>query len=177
MHMPTISKTFVTFAYGSNMLSSRIQARCPLARALGIAKLLGHELKWHKRSKDGSGKCDVVLTNNHDSVVYGVLYEIAASEKSDLDTAEGLGNGYEEKKVQVVFEGAPRTVSVYAATQTESSLKPYTWYKAFVVAGANEHKLQIEYIRQLEAVEAVQDPDRKRNERNAQLLKGKSART
>ena len=170
--MPTNPKTFITFAYGSNMLSSRIQARCPSARALGIAKLLDHELKWHKRSQDGSGKCDVVQTNDESRIVYGVLYEIAESEKSALDKAEGLANGYEERKVQVMFGGAPRVTSVYAATRTDSSLKPYTWYKAFVVAGANEHKLPSEYISQLEAVEADQDPDSKRHERNTQLHKG-----
>ena len=175
--MPSNSKTFVSFAYGSNILSSRIQERCPSARALGVAELHGHELKWHKRSKDGSGKCDVVQTKDESRIVYGVLYEIAESEKSALDKAEGLGNGYEEKKVQVVFEGKPRTATLYAATNTESSLKPYTWYKAFVVAGAKEHNLPSEYIRQLEAVEATQDSDIKRHESNTQLLKGKSARS
>lgn len=175
--MPSNSKTFVSFAYGSNIHSSRIQERCPSARALGVAELHGHELKWHKRSKDGSGKCDVVQTKDESRIVYGVLYEIAESEKSALDKAEGLGNGYEEKKVQVVFEGKPRTATLYAATNTESSLKPYTWYKAFVVAGAKEHKLPSEYIRQLEAVEATQDSDIKRHESNTQLLKGKSARS
>lgn len=174
--MPTPSKTFVSFAYGSNMLSSRIQERCPSARVLGVAELHGHELKWHKRSKDGSGKCDVVHTKDEKQIVYGVLFKIAASEKSELDKAEGLGNGYEEKQVQVVFEGKPRTVTLYAATETDLSLKPYTWYKAFVVAGAKEHKLPKEYIRRLEAVEATQDPDRARHERNTQLLTGKSAR-
>lgn len=169
------SQTFVTFAYGSNMLSSRIKARCPSAHFLGVAKLHGYELKWHKRSTDGSGKCDVVPTHNQARVVEGVLYEIKGSEKADLDNAEGLGNGYEEKKVQVVFKGAPRTVSIYTATKTDSSLKPYTWYKAFVVAGANEHKLQSEYVQQLEAVEAIQDPDRDRARRNALVLDGKQS--
>jgi hypothetical protein len=71
-----------------------------------------------------------------------------------------------------VFEGKPRTVTLYAATKTDSSLKPYTWYKAFVVAGAKEHKLPSDYIKQLEAVEAIQDPDRERDRRNTQLLDG-----
>ena len=175
--MPPNSKAFVSFAYGSNMLSSRIQERCPSARALGVAELHGHELKWHKRSKDGSGKCDVVLSKDEKRIVYGVLFEIAESEKRELDKAEGLGNGYEEKQAPVVFEGKSRAVTLYSATNTDSSLKPYTWYKAFVVAGAKEHKLPSEYRRKLEAVEATQDPDSKRHERNTQLLKGKSART
>ena len=170
--MPGNAKTLVTFAYGSNMLSSRIKERCPSACALGIAELHGYELKWHKRSKDESGKCDVVQAKDANQIVYGVLYEISEGEKSDLDKAEGLGNGYEAKQVQVVFIGTARTVSVYVATKMDSSLKPYTWYKAFVVAGAKEHKLPSKYIEHLEAAEATQDPDRKRHERNTQLLKG-----
>ena len=168
--MPTTHNTFVTFAYGSNMLSSRIQARCPSARVLGMAKLFGYELKWHKRSQDESGKCDVVQAKDQKQIVYGVLFEITASEKSELDKSEGLGNGYEEKQVQVVFEGKPRTVTLYAATNTDPSLKPYTWYKAFVVAGAKENKLPDEYICQLEAVEATQDSNRERHDKNTRLL-------
>lgn len=146
--------------------------RCPSARALGVGELRGYELKWHKRSTDGSGKCDVVPANDENQIVYGVLFEISASEKSKLDEAEGLGNGYEEKQVQVVFAGKPRTVTLYAATKTDSSLKPYTWYKAFVVAGAKEHKLPGEYIRQLEAVEATEDPNRERHDKNTRLFTG-----
>ena len=172
--MPANAKTFVTFAYGSNMLSSRIKERCSSACPLGIAELHGYELKWHKRSKDESGKCDVVQSKDANQIVYGVLYEITESQKSDLDKAEGLGNGYEAKQVQVVFKGTARTVSIYVATKMDSSLKPYTWYKAFVVAGAKEHKLPSKYIEHLEAAEATQDPDYKRHERNSQLLKGNS---
>ena len=55
--------SFITFAYGSNMPSARLRGRCPSARAIGIAELRGHELRWHKRSKDGSGKCDIVAVD------------------------------------------------------------------------------------------------------------------
>lgn len=134
----------------------------------------GHELKWHKRSKDNSGKCDVVQTKDESQVVYGVLFEILKSEKQRLDKAEGLGNGYEERQVQVVCEGTRRTAVLYAATDTIASLMPYTWYKAFVVAGAKEHKLPSDYIRQLEIVEATQDPDRERHEKSMRVLSGKA---
>lgn len=49
-----------SFAYDSNMLSARLRERAPSARALGVAVLRVHELKWHKVAKDGSGKCDLV---------------------------------------------------------------------------------------------------------------------
>jgi gamma-glutamylcyclotransferase len=168
--MPAITQTLVTFAYGSNMLSSRLQERCPSARALGRGELHGYELKWHKRSKDGSGKCDVVPSEDKTRIVHGVLFQLAEHEKRALDKAEGLGNGYEERHVEVTFEGNSITASLYAATSKDSSLRPYTWYKALVVAGAKEQKLPSEYIRQLEAVEATQDPDQLRHQTNARLI-------
>ena len=62
--------SFITFAYGSNMPSARLRGRCPSARAIGIAELRGHELRWHKRSKDGSGKCDSATHANKHHMVY-----------------------------------------------------------------------------------------------------------
>ena len=168
--MVATTRTFVTFAYGSNMLTDRIRERCPSATALGVAELHSYELRWHKcSSKDGSGKCDVVKANAPSAVVYGVLYEIHISEKPALDAAEGLGRGYDAKDAEVAFEGATRMVSVYYATDIDPTLKPYTWYKAFVVAGAKEHELPATYVERLVATDAMEDPDRERHDRNWQL--------
>lgn len=161
--------TLVAFAYGSNMLTGRIRERCPSVTVLGIAELHGHELRWHKRSQDGSGKCNFVQTNDATAVVYGVLYEIPVGEKLALDRAEGLGKGYEEMNAEVAFRGAPRTASIYCATDVDPSLKPYTWYKALVVAGAEEHNLPNTYIERLVATVAMEDPDRERHADNWQL--------
>ena len=165
------TQTFVVFAYGSNMLTTRLQERCSSARALGTAELRGYALRWHKRSRtDGSGKCDVVESAAAGAVVFGVLYEIALHEKRALDVAEGLGHGYEAKSVGVVFEGTKRAPLLYYATDIEPSLRPYAWYKAFVVAGAREHGLPAKYIDRLEATEATEDPDRERDARNRKIL-------
>ncbi|WP_181951802.1 gamma-glutamylcyclotransferase family protein [Sphingobium fluviale] len=42
--------SFLYFAYGSNMFTPWLcqPTRCPSARAVGIAELRGHELRWHK---------------------------------------------------------------------------------------------------------------------------------
>lgn len=158
-----------TFAYGSNMLSARLRERCPSVRPLGVAHLTGHELRWHKRSMDGSGKCDVVPVNDY-RAVFGVVFEIDASEKAALDQAEGLGHGYEQKDATVILNGDAVAVSIYFATRTDSALMPYTWYKALVVAGAKEHGLPTPYIASLEAVEASEDPDRTRHDRNMRIV-------
>ena len=59
---------------------------------------------------------------------------------------------------------------MYYATDIESSLLPYHWYKAFVVAGAHEHGLPAPYVRRLEQVRSVPDADVDRAANNAKLL-------
>jgi len=168
----TASATLLAFAYGSNMLLSRIKGRCPSAAALGVAELRGYELRWHKRSQDGSGKCDVIAVDEESAVVFGVLYRIAVDEKPALDEAEGLGNGYEEQSVTVMCNGKPLAASAYCATAVDVSLSPYTWYKALVVAGAVENALPTSYVKGLESTEAKDDCDRDRNARNMRIISG-----
>lgn len=160
---------FRAFAYGSNMLSARLKNRCPSAQPLGVAQLSGHELRWHKCSTDGSGKCDAVSVDS-DHAVFGVVYEIAAHDKAALDRAEGLGHGYDQRDATVILMGDPSIVSMYFATEIEPAFKPYTWYKALVVAGAKEHGLPTPYIASLEAIEVSEDPDRTRHDRNMRII-------
>lgn len=165
--------TITTFAYGSNMLASRLQARCPSAKALGVAELHGYELRWHKRSVDGSAKCDVVAVQDPNAIVYGVLFAIAGAEKPDLDQAEGLGQGYDEKQIQVWQGGAMLTAQAYVATDTKAGLKPCTCYKGLVVAGAEEHGLPSKYVDALRQVVGFENPKCKHHAANMKLLEGR----
>ena len=153
------------FSYGSNMSSARLRDRVPSARFVAVAILPAHRLRFHKVSSDGSGKCDAEETENPDDRVYGVVYEIANEEKPDLDRKEGLGFGYDEKVVEVITEQGKLNILMYFATRVNSSLKPYCWYKEHVLIGAREHGLPPEYIAQIEAIAAVEDPDVTRGER------------
>lgn len=162
--------TFITFAYGSNMPLARIRARCPSARALGIAELRGHELRWHKSSKDGSGKCDFVASASPEVAVFGVLYEIAGADKRALDRAEGKDFGYEEINVDLLCGQEPVKAKAYRATSTDPALRPYTWYRALVIAGAREHGLPDSYVAGLEAVLADEDADEVRHNENMRLM-------
>lgn len=63
--------TFLYFAYGSNMLTSRLLARCRSAKTVGLATCLGHRLTFEKRSIDGSGKATMLGDLAH--AVPGVL--------------------------------------------------------------------------------------------------------
>ena len=161
---------FITFAYGSNMLSARLRERCSSATPLGVAELTGFELRWHKRSKDGSGKCDIVSVSSLEARDFGVLYKVAAREKRDLDQAEGLGQGYAEIDIDVLCEGERIAAKAYQATDIVQPLRPYSWYRALVVAGARERRFPEGYIALLEAIAAQEDPDRARHDKNMRLI-------
>lgn len=149
----------LNFSYGSNMLSRRIGLRVPSAHFVHTATLAGYVLRWHKVGQDGSGKCDIVKTSAPGACVFGVVYELAADEKRRLDDAEGLGHGYDEKQVTLGLASGSTTAWTYCATAIDASLRPYSWYKALVVAGAQEHGLPGGYIDQLNQVPAFEDAD------------------
>lgn len=143
------------------MCTARLASRVRAAHPVGIARLPGYKLAWHKRSKDGSGKCDAFRTGDPADMVVGVVYEIADGEKPRLDRAEGLGHGYLEKTDVVDGPSGPLQVSFYIAerSQIDSTLKPYDWYKEHVLCGAQDNQLPLDYIAQVTAVEALTDHD------------------
>src|SRR5258707_9006387 len=143
------------FAYGSNLFEARLKARVPNASFVEVARLQNHALRFHKRSDDGSAKCNVVLSVG--DVVIGAIFEVPPEEKSVLDHAEGLGQGYEERAVVVLNEdGSARTPVTYVATEEhiDDSLQPYTWYKEYVIRGARNHGFPDGYIEVIALVAA-----------------------
>ena len=157
------------FAYGSNMSTGRLRARVPSARPVFVTQLRGHTLKFHKRSEmDGSAKADAEHTGQDADVVWGVVFELEADQKPDLDAAEGLHHGYEEKQISLKdCAGQIYQAWVYFASGSHKSatLKPFSWYLRFVVEGAKRHGLPHEYVELLERVESIEDRDLKRDAR------------
>ena len=161
------------FSYGSNMSVRRLRARTPSASVDTVASLAGHRLSFRKRSnKDGSAKCDIVATSNPDDMVWGVVFEIDDSEKTYLDNAEGLGYGYEQKEVELDGpDGETLRAFTYYATDIDDGRKPYTWYTEHVLRGARENDLPADYVAQIERVEALEDPDRERHDRELSIYR------
>lgn len=154
------------------MLSRRLLTnnRTPTAVTIGIGFVQGHRLTFDKVSNDGSGKCDIEVTKNPKDRVYGVLFKISSAEKSNLNRAEGCGQGYKEENVRVVTSSGPCTATTYVATAKDPALRPYHWYKALVVAGAVEHGLPNDYIEWLRTFESQADPNTNRCAENEALL-------
>jgi gamma-glutamylcyclotransferase len=159
-------------AYGSNLHPIRMEERVPSARALGVVKLPGLGLAFHKRSTDGSGKCLLYGAQDDKSLSHGVLYEFDPVHKAGLDVAEGSGKGYFEQQVMVPLNGLDYSAYLYMASSThiDVSLVPYHWYKKLVLVGAKFHGLPPEYVATIESVASIEDPDIHRRQKNEQLL-------
>ena len=151
-------RTYLYFAYGSNMSSERLLGRTPSAVSLGRARLPRHALRWHKLGRDGSGKCDIEATDVAGESVWGVLYEIDAADKRALDAAEGLGVGYNEQTVYVETATGAEDAVTYKARpdKIDPMLRPLPWYKAHVLRGAREHGLPYGYMRRIAAVAVLE---------------------
>ena len=166
--------TFQYFAYGSNMLTRRLTAanRAPSAKPIGIGYVESRRLTFDKVSRDGSGKCDAQATGKKTDRVYGVIFEIALTDKTALDGAEG---GYAEEHVDVISVAGKVQLetyiaTTYIATKKEPVLPPYHWYKALTIAGAVEHGLPKDYVEWLRAFESVEDPNVERRAKNEAFL-------
>lgn len=147
--------TFKYFAYGSNMLTERLNAptRCTSAVPIGIAYVTNYKISFTKESEDKTGKATLIDTCDESDIVYGVLFEINNTEDEikKLDIAEGVSNGgYKvEKDFTVIFNNKTiNNVRTYIAPdeKCKEGLLVYDWYLALVIAGARQHKLDKIYI-------------------------------
>ena len=156
-------------AYGSNLHPARLRERVPSARPVGVLGLEGWQLRFNKRGRDGSGKCNIVRSQSPTARVHAAVYEIDPEEKPALDRAEGLGCGYQEMRV-AADRHDEAFCYVAAADFIDERLLPYTWYRDYVSIGARFHELPDVYVRAIEVVEAVADPDAERRQLNERIM-------
>ncbi|WP_435140424.1 gamma-glutamylcyclotransferase family protein [Pseudopelagicola sp. nBUS_19] len=140
------------FAYGSNMLPARLQARCSTARVIGTATARNFGLEFSKPSKDGSGKATLIESTFQELATPGVLFEIEKTELRQLDRAEGAGYGYDRDdgfRVTCASTGETVTATTYLASTADPKLKPFDWYLALVLAGSHHHNLHVDHLMRL----------------------------
>lgn len=165
------------FAYGSNMLETRLKdpSRAPSALCIGIGILSGHRIRFNKVGKDGSAKCNVQETRLLDDIVFGVIYRIADEEILSLDKIEGVSiGGYLRREVKVEISGSDTEMmaNTYIADQqcVKDDMLPFEWYKALVVAGAIEHNLPKDYIQLLRLQQSLPDRNQERESKALDIL-------
>jgi gamma-glutamylcyclotransferase len=150
------------FAFGSNMCSGRFRLYHVHPEGEGTAALLSnYRLLFNKESDDGSGKANA--EPHPGEHVRGVLYTIPDADIQTLDDGE---NGYCRRELPVKrSDGGVTEAWVYLASEPSNNpaLRPYAWYKRFLVEGAREHALLPAYIAELEQIAAAQDPKPERD--------------
>jgi gamma-glutamylcyclotransferase len=145
------------FAYGSNMLQSRLQERVPQFRVRGVAMLSGYLVNYSKKgTKDNSGKFNIESVSK--GTVYGVLFEIPTELMKELDKAEGffrVNPHYDKISVVVNLcdSGRQYTATTYIGTPRfrapRGYLKPTDEYADFIIRGAEEAELPAAYVQHL----------------------------
>ncbi|MCP4430526.1 MAG: gamma-glutamylcyclotransferase, partial [Gammaproteobacteria bacterium] len=156
--------------YGSNLATPRLLQRIPDARLHKVATLSGHRLCFHKNDSGRSGKCDIQSTEDHDDIVYGIVYHISQNGKEALDYYEGHGFGYLSKTIKITtLDGDRIEALTYYAIDIDIIQQPYHWYKEHVLRGAREHDFPTEYIAMIEAQASIDDFDEQRVRRELEI--------
>lgn len=113
-------------------------------------KLHGYELKFNKKSKDGSGKANIVVNPNE--VIEGRLFELTTKQFTKL---EGYEKGYHREDVQINVGDKEISAITYLADvdKIDNSLEPSEDYLDLIVCGAHEEpQLSDEYIEKIKKV-------------------------
>jgi hypothetical protein len=157
-------------AYGSNLHPLRLAERISSAQLVATSFLPDWSLHFHKRSKDGSGKCNILPGGDG---IHIAIFDISAKDKLVLDDIEGLGLGYSETLLNV--PGIGDCVS-YSADEShiDDSLDIYDWYKELVLIGAQAHGFPEDYLNRIRSRPARRDPDpirRVKNWKTVELVK------
>ncbi|MGB5053368.1 MAG: gamma-glutamylcyclotransferase family protein [Nitrospirales bacterium] len=157
-------------AYGSNLHPVRLQERVPSAELLDVVELRSYRLAFQKRGQDGSSKCNLARTGEESDEVYGGIYQIDSAHKPVLDRFEG--NGYHDSQLTVEFHGQEYSCLIYLAQPSyiEHSLKPFHWYKELIVLGARHLRFPDAYVRSIESIESVEDPDQESRMQHQKLI-------
>jgi hypothetical protein len=95
-----------------------------------------------------------------------------AAGRARLDRFEGVGRGYEDAAIEVACDGGSVVCFTYLAQpgHIDEALRPFHWYKALVLAGAEYHGLPAAYVRHIRGVLSAEDPDPARRALHGDLL-------
>lgn len=160
------------FAYGSNLHPIRLVERVASAKLIGVTSLQEYSLAFHKKSTDGSAKCNIHASNRSLNRVHGALYSLNAEHKGLLDEYEGKGYGYTDNIITIKYSGRQYEAFTYTAQPSYivDNLKPYDWYKQLVLLGAQYLEFPDDYISSIQLIRPMEDPDLARREEHEELI-------
>jgi len=114
------------FAYGMNTNKEEMAYRCPGARSLGKAVLLGYRFEF---------KSFATIVPSPKEQVEGVLWTITDSDESALDMLEGYPEFYDKKTVSVEHANQSYIAMTYIMGPREQGYAPSDGYYSMVSEG------------------------------------------
>ncbi len=130
------------FAYGSNMSRALMAARCPTARALGVATLAGWRFVVNP---DGVGS----IAPAPGALLHGVLWDVGLRDLVAINAYESVDTGLYVRRVLPVMHGAHRVPALTFIARRQGQGRARPGYISLVVAAAREWDLPAPYIRSL----------------------------
>ena len=89
------------FAYGSNLLQSQMQVRCPSAQFRATARVDGYQLCFPMISFNRGGMGVASIRRDKSAYVEGVIYKMTQDDFERLDRYEGEGTKYRRGKIKI----------------------------------------------------------------------------
>ncbi|CAL9691474.1 unnamed protein product [Knipowitschia caucasica] len=149
-------ENFIYFAYGSNMLSKRLQHKNPTALFHVTGRLKDYELKfgyWKDNVSCAWHGGAATIENSPGAEMWGVVWTINKADLSSLDNQEGVKYGvYSPLEVSVETEHGPVLCRTYKMNNFRPIL-PSPQYKKVMCLGAEENGLPADYLSKLNSVE------------------------
>lgn len=165
------------FAYGSNMLQSRLAYRIKRFKLLGPAYLKGYRFTYNYPITNDFGTANIICTSNPDDIVWGVLYDVGWFAMHKLDMFEGVRGGVYTRCVEEVnWRYKTIKANLYIGMklhfdQTEE-VRPLAWYANHVALGAEQCGLPADYVRMLASQPSIQDKNVARAIAESRFWKG-----
>ena len=132
------------FAYGSNMSFARIKERIKSVEPGVIGKLEDYSFTCNKIGGVRSAKANIEPKKGE--TVWGIIYELTEEEIKELDMYEG---GYKRIKVTLETSNGLTNAYTYISQQTSDNINADSWYKDYIIEGAEEYDLPAQYIGKL----------------------------
>jgi cation transport regulator ChaC len=131
------------FAYGSNIQRAAMARRCPAARAIGPAVLVGYEFFV---GVDGWGS----VKPHPGGMVHGVLWRLTPRDIAALHAYELLHKGLYEVRHLPVRVGSRRVRSMIYLLRRRTPGRPKPGYVEMIAVAGRGWKLPERYIRSVE---------------------------
>jgi len=146
------------FSYGSNMNQSQIMDRCSTAVAITTACLKDHRLVFCSHSDVWDGGVETVEPMPGEEV-WGVLFSLSRLNWERLDLwqdarMDGGGMYFHYPDIVTDVSGRKHKVRFYKKDVQREPTNPSREYLDFIVQGAIEKELPVQYIESLKSREA-----------------------